>query len=294
VVVGAGCVWAEITAGTPPKVVPGTVPSCNSENLSAVWSTGPDGFFVAGERGKLYHRDKGAWGSCYPSTSGLPLYAISGFTAGALLAAVTVGDGRQTWLHSGGGPWIGGHDLPVAGTFRGVHGSSGIWTVVGDESGSGVVYQNTTADVSGQWIERFRSAPLRAISGLAGGVGDVVAVGDSGTVLVRPVRAGPLNWFAADVPGWSPQSLHLRGVWGILDASSQVRIFVVGNDGTSGSAFRLTAPYPLAEPISLFAQPIPPGTGPLHAVWGYLDPTTQQITVYAVGDGGVILKHQEQ
>jgi hypothetical protein len=234
-------------------------PSGAAELLDSVWGSGPDDVWAAGVTGTILHWDGRSWRTGAPA-------ATAGKVWGAGKDDVwTQGGLSGTILHWTGGPlWI---DTP-SGTTKGITGFWGssyrdVWAVGLDGT---ILHWNGAL-----WSPARSGTTLSLLSVWGSGAHDVWAVG-FGAIL----HWNGVSWNAFHS---SVTASDLNGVWGD-DRSGEV--WAVGG-GISGKGtilrFRDEAWIALDS-----------GAPNLYGVWGHRAAASNALEVWAVGDGGTVLR----
>jgi hypothetical protein len=232
--------------------------SGTTENLWAIWGSGPD-IFVVGQAGVILHSNGGAW-ALQPSGTGDSLNAIWGSAGNDVFA---VGDNGRI-ARFNGSAWS--STKIASGSLFGVWGT-GPDNVFAVGTGGEIWHYNAVS-----WTKVFSAG--KTLYGIWGsGPGFAIAVGVEGKAVVY----NGTSWSAStapNVPSSETGPPDLYAVWG----TSAANVTVVG---AGGAAYR----YDNAAPAwSKLGSQTAVG---LQAIWG----TATGSDTFVVGDGGTVLRY---
>ncbi|HUJ60692.1 MAG TPA: hypothetical protein VLX92_19455, partial [Kofleriaceae bacterium] len=228
-----------------------------SDELFAVWGSGPNDVYAVGENGVILH-DTGTWIGGETLT-GENLYGLWGTSASNVLA-VGYYETDSPILYQGSY----GAFTPSSTSFTGILDS--VWSPGADDIyvlGSTSVYHTTDGST---WPSRSLPGALARVWGSSATDVYVIGLGGTGGVVYHSSDGGA-NWSSPTLD----DAPSLFGVWG----SSATDIYVVGDKGTILHS---------ADGGETFTAQTSGTTQPLFAVWG-----SSASDVYAVGGDATIL-----
>jgi len=235
--------------------------------LTGIWASSGTNAFAVGQSGTILHYDGTAW-RAESSGTDRNLADVWGTAANDVFAV-----GGGVILHYDGATW-GTQLLPDA-ALAAVWGSSATDVYAVGSSGTLLHYDGTT------WTQQTSgtSDPLLEIWG--GAPNDIYAVGSRDSIWHYDAKRWTLQLVDWGPPPWWPASL--TGVWG----SAANNVFVVGTVNVCppischrGVVARRCGGSWTVEALQ---------EGGLRAIWG-----SSAADIYAVGDGGLILRRDGQ
>jgi hypothetical protein len=248
--------------------------SGTTNNLDAVWGSGPGDVYVVGDSTVLHSTGAGTW-----TAQALPGPVVSAGNIGlrsvwgsSMSDVYAVGDGAVVVHSTGAGTWT-LQNGPVTGGFFGVWGSSAT-DVYATSGGSNGAFAYSTGN--GTWIG---SSP-GSIGGLAltaiwgSGAGDIYATGGSNSLggdgILHSTGGGTSATWTMELNLGFTTTSQVLGLWG----SGSGDVYAVGEGGT---IYHSTGNGTWTSQTSGTSQD-------LSAVWG-----SGSGDVYAVGASGTVL-----